>query len=68
MDELKINVRGMMCTGCENRIKNVLGELKGIKTVDANYITGQVVINSDIEINIEEIKSKIEDIGFEVVE
>ena len=68
MDELKINVRGMMCTGCENRIKNALGDLKGIKTVDANHKTGQVVINSDIEISIEEIKNKIEDIGFEVVE
>ncbi len=68
MDELKINVRGMMCTGCENRIKNALGDLKGIKTVDANHKTGQVVINSDLEINVEEIKSKIEDIGFEVVE
>lgn len=68
MSELKLNVKGMMCTGCEKRIKNALGELKGIKTVDANHKTGQVVINSDIDISIEEIKNKIEDIGFEVVE
>ena len=47
MSELKINVKGMMCTGCENRIKNAIGEIKGIKSVDANHKTGQVVINSD---------------------
>ena len=68
MSELKINVKGMMCTGCENRIKNAIGESKGIKSVDANHKTGQVVINSDNEVNIEEIKSVIEDIGFEVTE
>lgn len=68
MSELKINVKGMMCTGCENRIKNAIGEIKWIKSVDANHKTGQVVINSDNEVNIEEIKSVIEDIGFEVTE
>ena len=68
MSELKINVKGMMWTGCENRIKNAIGEIKGIKSVDANHKTGQVVINSDNEVNIEEIKSVIEDIGFEVTE
>lgn len=68
MNELKLNVKGMMCTGCENRIKNAIGEIKGIKSVDANHKTGRVVINSDLEVNIEEIKSAIEDIGFEVTE
>lgn len=68
MSELKLNVKGMMCTGCENRIKNAIGEIKGIKSVDANHKIGQVVINSDNEVNIEEIKSAIEDIGFEVTE
>ena len=59
MSELKLNVKGMMCTGCENRIKNALDVIKGIKSVDANYKN---------EVNIEEIKSVIEDIGFEVTE
>lgn len=68
MSELKLKVKGMMCTGCENRIKNAIGEIKGIKSVDANHKTGQVVINSDNEVNIEEIKSVVEDIGFEVTE
>lgn len=40
MSELKLNVKGMMCTGCENRIKNAIGEIKGIKSVDANHKTG----------------------------
>ena len=68
MNELKINIKGMMCTGCENRIKNALDVIKGIKSVDANYKTGQVVINSDIDINIKELRNVIKDIGFEIDE
>ena len=68
MNELKINIKGMMCTGCENRIKNALDVIKGIKSVDANYKTGQVVINSDIDINIKDLRNVIKDIGFEIDE
>lgn len=31
MNEVIIKVEGMMCTGCENRIKNALSEIKGIR-------------------------------------
>ena len=44
MKETTIKVKGMMCEGCENRIKNALGEVEGIKEVEANHNTGLVKI------------------------
>ena len=29
--ELLFNVEGMMCGGCENRVKTALGEIEGVK-------------------------------------
>ena len=46
MKETTIKVKGMMCEGCENRIKNALGEIEGIKEVEANHNTGLVKITS----------------------
>lgn len=66
MKETTIKVKGMMCEGCENRIKNALGEIEGIKEVEANHNTGLVKITSTDEVKKEEMEETIEDIGFEV--
>lgn len=38
MNEINLNVEGMMCGGCEKRIENALGDIKGVKNVKANLI------------------------------
>ena len=50
MKETTIKVKGMMCEGCENRIKNALGEVERIKEVEANHNTGLVKITSTDEV------------------
>lgn len=67
MKETIINVKGMMCGGCENRIKNALGELEGIEKVEANYKTGEVKILANENVERKAMEDVIEDIGFEVV-
>lgn len=64
MKEIVINVKGIECAGCENRIQNVVSEIFGIESVRASHENGtvKVVLNSDVDINI--IKKKIEDLGF----
>ena len=37
MEKVIVKVKGMSCTGCENRIKNALSDIEGIKKVDANH-------------------------------
>jgi len=67
MKEITIKVNGMMCNGCENRVKNALSNLAGIESVEATHTEGIVKIISNKEINIDVIKAKIEDLGFETV-
>lgn len=67
MEELTLNIKGMMCGGCENRVKNALMEIDGIENVTADHNTGIITITSNKEVSKEIIKNVIEDIGFEVV-
>lgn len=67
MKEIILNVEGMMCTGCENRIVNAVSTIEGVESVKANHETGKVTITAE-EDKIEEIKNKINDIGFTVKE
>ena len=67
MKETIINVKGMVCGGCENRIKNTLGELEGIEKVEADYKTGEVKILANENVERKAMEDVIEDIGFEVV-
>lgn len=67
MRETIINVKGMVCGGCENRIKNALKEIKGVEKVEADYKTGIVKILANENIERKAMEDTIEDIGFEVV-
>lgn len=67
MKEIKIKVNGMVCEGCENRVKNALSSIAGIENVEANHKMGIVIIMANAEIERSAIEEKIEDLGFEVV-
>lgn len=67
MKETKIKVNGMVCGGCENRVKNALTTIEGIEKVEASYQKGEVTIFAKEEISKSVMEEKIEDIGFEVV-
>lgn len=68
MKEFIIKVEGMVCNGCENRVKNALKDINGVENVIANHTTGTVTVSANNEVSESEIKEKIEDIGFEVKE
>lgn len=66
MKETIINVKGMVCNGCENRVKNALKTIEGVEEVEANYTNGIVKVTSKEDVEESALKEKIEDIGFEV--
>ena len=37
MNNIEIKVNGMVCSGCENRICNVIKDIDGINEVTANH-------------------------------
>lgn len=68
MKEIQLKVNGMVCGGCKKRVENALNAIDGINGTVADYETGLVVIKANDEIDINVVKEKIEDIGFEVEE
>ena len=67
MEEIVLKVNGMMCGGCENRVKNAIKNIEGVENVTADHNTGKVIVISDDEVSEEIIKEALEDIGYEVV-
>ena len=67
MKEINLIVNGMMCGGCENRVKNAIKNIEGVENVTADHNTGKVIVISDNEVSEENIKEALEDIGYEVV-
>lgn len=66
MDTLIIKVKGMVCSGCENRLQNALKRINGVEEVVADYKKELVTIKTSLEIDKNVIYDKIEDLGFEV--
>lgn len=67
MKEIELYVEGMKCSGCENRICNALLLLDEIEKVEANHETGQVLITTNTNLDLEAVKEKIKNLGFEVL-
>jgi copper chaperone len=63
-----LNVEGMSCMHCVNAVKNSVGTLPGISKVDVDLEGKKVAVVYDLDkVNIEKIKEKIVDAGYEVV-
>jgi copper chaperone CopZ len=67
MKETIINVKGMVCNGCENRVKNALKNINGVENVEADHNTGKVTVTSNEDTLKSVMEETIENIGFEVV-
>ena len=68
MKELEIKVNGMVCGGCENRVKTALSTIEGVESVEANHNTGIVTIKAENDLEIAQIKERIIDLGYEIIE
>lgn len=69
-NKIEIRISGMSCTGCENRVENVLKNIENVKSVNANYNTGIVEIgtNNIKNLDIDMIKETLEDLGYDILE
>ena len=69
-NKIEIRISGMSCTGCENRVENVLKNIENVESVNANYNTGIVEIGTnDIKnLDIDVIKEILEDLGYDILE
>lgn len=68
MKKLDLKVKGMVCSGCENRVKNALKNIEGVTKVNANHKTGLVTVNYKDETDTNLFTQVISDLGYEIEE
>ena len=66
MEKVILSVEGMMCSSCENRVKNSLSKIEGVKDVKASHKSKTVEIKCEDNLDIELVKDKIIDLGYKV--
>jgi len=67
MKHIELNVEGMMCENCENRIKNSVSMLDGVKNVKVSRIDKKVIVDAEDNVDENEIINRIEDLDYEVI-
>lgn len=69
MDTVTLQVAGMTCTGCEQRIGNVLRRVEGVREVSADHVTGRVEVGVAPELADRGVLGeRVEAAGYRVVE
>lgn len=66
MKTVKLNIEGMKCSGCVNRINNVLSTIKGITSKDISLEEKTLLLEVKNDKVLEEAIKKIEDLDFKV--
>lgn len=68
MQKTELNVKGMHCEGCENRIKKMLPRINSVGDVTADRNAEKVTFtsNGDPE-TLNAVNEKIADLGYQVV-
>ncbi len=67
MKQVTLNVNGMHCCGCENRVKNALANVDGVIKVEASHESGEVKLEVQDDFDRSLTEDIIDDLGFEVV-
>lgn len=65
--KVTLKAGGMTCTGCENKIENVVSRMKGVISVKAEYKNEKVSVEYDANIvNLSDIMKRIEKLQYKV--
>ncbi len=63
-----LKVTGMHCEGCENKIQKMLPRIDSVENVTADREAEQVTFDSNgSDSTLNAVKSKIDDLGYQVV-
>lgn len=62
----RITIDGMSCEHCVNHVTEALKELSGVIKVEVNLASNNAIIETSQDVKDEEIKSSIDEAGYEV--
>jgi len=60
-------VKGMTCDHCKSAVTQELSKLDGVTEVEVDLASGQVTVASERALGDEEVRSAVDEAGFEVV-
>lgn len=67
VENVTLQVQGMTCSGCEQRVGKVLRRLDGVRGATADYRTGQVRVRFDSEvIDRAALAARVDTAGYQV--
>ena len=67
METVVLQVEGMSCGGCEQRLGTVLGRVEGVREVSADHATGRVQVRVGPELSDPTVLTdRVEAAGFAV--
>jgi copper chaperone CopZ len=66
MEEITLKVSGMHCPSCEMLVSDELGEIGGVKTVQASHKEGTVKVKYEGKIDLAKVRKSISDLGYTV--
>lgn len=63
-----LNVDGMTCAACANRIQRRLGKVEGVETAQVNFATGRATVTHAQSVAEAALAAEVEALGYAVVE
>jgi copper chaperone len=67
MSTTTYSVKGMTCGHCVKTVKGAIADLPGVTEVDVDLPSGHVTVDSEGEIDIDDLKAAVAEVGYEVV-
>lgn len=67
MNKLTITIEGMTCHHCEMTVEKAVKQLKNVVSAKADHVNKTLEIVYTGELNIDEIKQKVEEVGYKVM-
>jgi copper chaperone len=67
MAETTFAVQGMTCEHCATSVREEVGEVAGVRTVDVDVASGRVVVASDFDLSVDDVAGAVEVAGFQLV-
>ncbi|WP_046469283.1 heavy-metal-associated domain-containing protein [Allosalinactinospora lopnorensis] len=67
MTSTTITVSGMSCGHCVSSVKEEVGALPGVQDVQVDLESGRVTVDSSTPLSDEQLKTAIDEAGYEIV-
>jgi len=67
MKKIRLTIEGMHCASCASNIERALKKIKSIKSASVSVMTKKAIIEAEDNINLEEIKKAVSNIGYKII-